>query len=46
MISATIKDEGRIYPNEEWGYGRFSFQRLVENLERVSIDKKEILVIS
>lgn len=40
MISATIKDEGRIYPNEEWGYGRFSFQRLIENLERISIDKK------
>jgi len=40
MISATIKDEGRIYPNEEWGYGRFSFGRLIENLERISVSKK------
>lgn len=40
MISATIKDEGRIYPNEEWGYGGFSFQRLIENLVRIPINKK------
>lgn len=40
MISAAIRDEGKTYPNEEWGYGRFSFQRLIENFERISAPRK------
>jgi hypothetical protein len=32
LIAATIKDDTKIYPNEEWGYGKFSFSKLNEVL--------------
>jgi Subtilase family len=35
VISATLRESGGIYPNEQWGYGRFSFRRLVQNLENI-----------
>ncbi|MEG0772447.1 S8 family peptidase [Clostridium sp.] len=35
VISATLREEGGIYPNEQWGYGRFSFRKLVDNLNRI-----------
>ncbi|MEG0772446.1 S8 family peptidase [Clostridium sp.] len=36
IISSTLRDDGGIYPNEEWGFGRFSFSKLIENLNRVA----------
>lgn len=32
LIAATIKDDTKIYPNEEWGYGKFNFSKLNEVL--------------
>lgn len=36
LIAATEKDDERIYPNEEWGYGKFSFSKLNEVLNKSS----------
>lgn len=36
IISSTIRDEGLIYPNPEWGFGRLSFKKLHENLSQLS----------
>jgi subtilisin family serine protease len=36
IISSTLRDDGGIYPNEEWGFGRFSFNKLIENLNRAA----------
>jgi len=35
IISASLREDGGIYPNQEWGYGRFSFNKLIENLNKV-----------
>lgn len=35
IISASLRDEDNIYPNQEWGYGRFSFNKLLDNLNKV-----------
>lgn len=36
LIAATEKDDEKIYPNEEWGYGKFSFNKLNEVLNKSS----------
>lgn len=36
IISSAVRDEGQIYPNPEWGFGRLSFKKLHENLSQLS----------
>jgi subtilisin family serine protease len=42
VISATLRETGGIYPNEQWGYGRFSFRKLVDNLNRIKSENLRI----
>ncbi|MEG0774617.1 S8 family peptidase [Clostridium sp.] len=32
LIASTVKDEGKVYPNTEWGFGKLSFDALFETL--------------
>lgn len=40
IISASLRDEDNIYPNQEWGYGRFNFNKLLDNLSKI-VEAKE-----
>ncbi|MBP2022955.1 subtilisin family serine protease [Clostridium punense] len=35
IINSTVKEEGKLYPNIEWGFGKFSFNLLHGVLERI-----------
>lgn len=41
IISASLRDEEGIYPNQEWGYGRFNFNKLIDNLNKIVETKKK-----
>jgi len=41
VISATLREEEGIYPNPSWGYGRFSFNKLLNNLSQVTKKNKK-----
>ncbi|MEG0774118.1 S8 family peptidase [Clostridium sp.] len=36
LIASTIRDDIRIYPNDQWGYGKLSIDKLYEVLFRTS----------
>lgn len=40
IISASLREDGGIYPNQEWGYGRFNFNKLIDNLNKI-VEEKE-----
>lgn len=40
LISSTIKDNKKIYPNEAWGFGKLDFKTLFEVLLRSSTKNK------
>ncbi|EQB89662.1 subtilisin family serine protease [Clostridium punense] len=50
IISASLRDEDSIYPNQQWGYGRFNFNKLLDNLNKIveakEKKKKKPIVIS
>lgn len=50
IISASLRDEDNIYPNQQWGYGRFNFNKLLDNLNKIveakEKKKKKPIVIS
>lgn len=36
IISGTVRDDNKIYPNNEWGFGKLSLEKLYEELLRIS----------
>jgi hypothetical protein len=32
FINGAIRDEGRVYPNKEWGYGKVNIYQVFDNL--------------
>lgn len=36
LIASAVKDDDKIYPNQEWGFGKLSLERLYEVLYRTS----------
>ncbi|MEG0774817.1 S8 family serine peptidase [Clostridium sp.] len=36
LIASTVREEGVIYPNQQWGYGKLSLSKLQENIEKFS----------
>lgn len=45
IINSTVKDEDKLYPNIEWGFGKFSFNLLCEVLERIgaSLETRKLI---
>lgn len=32
LIGGAVQDEGRVYPNREWGYGKLNLYEVFNNL--------------
>ncbi len=32
LIGGSVQDEGRIYPNREWGYGKLNIYEVFNNM--------------
>jgi len=41
LVSSTIRQENIIFPNEEWGFGKLSFEKLSKILKAESRNKNE-----
>lgn len=41
LITGTIKFEGFIYPNRQWGFGGLSIEKLFEELNKISSTSRE-----